>query len=207
MQGKKSLKQHPKECRYKEKCRRRTNCLYKHNTTLESDKSKEILQLENQNQKLLKEIEVIKHRLKETEDKALEFEKHLKSAKDVAKAFKRSAETLIVDNTSMKHEIENLKAYTSGKEHAHQSHEQDGSSIDFKCDQCDFICNSKQNLRSHVDRKHKKSDKNTESNNMPVLEMRGRCDFECEGEEFFLQHMLRMHKNDLELDKFMLVST
>ena len=102
------IKRHPKECRYKEKCKKGTNCLYRHDKTSES---KEMSLLKNLNKKLLKEITVLKLRLKETEDIESELRNNLKSSKDVVKAFKRSAETLIVKTTSLKLEIETEKAY------------------------------------------------------------------------------------------------
>ena len=108
------LKKQPKVCRYKEKCRRGPNCLYRHDKTFES---KEMSELKSQNKKLLKEIEVLELRLKETENIELEFTNNLKSSQDVVKSFERSAETVIVENKSLKIEIETQEDCQLNKKH------------------------------------------------------------------------------------------
>ena len=67
--------------------------------------------------KLLKEIEVLELRLKETENIELRFTNNLKSSQDVVKSFERSAETVIVENKSLKIEIETQEDCQLNKKH------------------------------------------------------------------------------------------
>ena len=93
---------HPKDCRYKEECRRRSRCVYKHTIQkvclqTNSTNSEEIEKLQDTNHKLKSEIEALSLKIKVMDDKTLELENHLKSAKLVARAFKRTSEKTIVE--------------------------------------------------------------------------------------------------------------
>ena len=120
-------KRHPKECRYGHKCRRRSFCLYKHdNSSTPSSNSKspvveetevkklkvevEELKVENKEKleglkKLANEIENIKKKVDDKDDKITRMLKDKKSLEDEVKALKSFIESLQLENSSNKAKI------------------------------------------------------------------------------------------------------
>ena len=99
---------HPKLCRYKERCKRKSSCLYRH---LIGKAENEQINVEyekvlEENKNLISEIEVLKENINFTSIKLREFEENVGKVEAVKKALEISLKL----NAKLKSENEKLKA-------------------------------------------------------------------------------------------------
>ena len=124
---------HPKACRYREQCRRKTTCVYRH----DENKLAEYEKLQSENKVLKKEISLLKFKLKATEEDLQARKKH---EKETTKLLNENYFSEPRENVY--HKINTMKQIVKTECHLCNSKFDDINSLSYHWVLCNLFCKS-----------------------------------------------------------------